>query len=163
MKHKNSHLLVGYWNRVRGGRAVPDQTDIDPRAIKRMLASVFILDVDNPSRPIYRLAGTGLCERFGFELRGTGFLAHWDAQSAVALASLLRQALMMRKPVCVSSIGTSANAGMVELERTAALAAEAMRPRRTWWIKAKYSAKRSPGRRFEIETLNIAALSSHTR
>jgi hypothetical protein len=116
MKHKNSHLLVGYWNRVRGGRAVPDQTDIDPRAIKRMLASVFILDVDNPSRPIYRLAGTGLCERFGFELRGTGFLAHWDAQSAVALASLLRQALMMRKPVCVSSIGTSANAGMVELE-----------------------------------------------
>jgi hypothetical protein len=116
MKHKNSHLLVGYWNRVRAGRAVPDQTDIDPRAIKRMLASVFILDVENPSRPIYRLAGTGLCERFGFELRGTGFLAHWDAQSTVALASLLRQALKMRKPVCVSSIGTSANAGMVELE-----------------------------------------------
>lgn len=116
MKHKNSHLLVGYWNRARQGRPVPDQTDIDPRAIKRMLASVFILDVENPARPIYRLAGTGLCERFGFELRGTGFLAHWDPQSTVALVSLLRQALKMRKPLCLSSIGTGANAGLVELE-----------------------------------------------
>jgi hypothetical protein len=116
MKHKNSHLLVGYWTRARQGRAVPDQTDIDPRAIKRMLASVFILDVENPSRPIYRLAGTGLCERFGFELRGTGFLAHWDAQSSIALVSLLRQAINMRKPICLSSIATGANAGLVELE-----------------------------------------------
>src|SRR4029077_9168850 len=80
MKHKNSHLLVGYWSRLRRGRDVPDQTDIDPRQLKRMLSSVFILDAENPARPIYRLAGTGLCERFGFELKGTGFLAHWEAQ-----------------------------------------------------------------------------------
>ena len=116
MKHKNSHLLVGYWSRLRRGRAVPDQTDIDPRAIKRMLSSVFILDVENPSRPIYRLAGTGLCERFGFELKGTGFLAHWEAQSSMALASLLRQELTLRQPVCLSSIGATADCGMVELE-----------------------------------------------
>lgn len=116
MKHKNSHLLVGYWNRLRKGRPAPDQTDIDPRAIKRMLSSVFILDAESPSRPIYRLAGTALCERFGFELRGTGFLAHWDAQSSVALVSLLRQGLKLHHPVCISSIGTSPAAGMVELE-----------------------------------------------
>jgi hypothetical protein len=116
MKHKNSHLLVGYWSRLRQGRAVPDQTDVDPRAIKRMLSNVFILDVENPTRPIYRLAGTQLCERFGFELRGTGFLAHWEAQSSVALSSLLRQALKLRQPVCLSSIGATADCGMVELE-----------------------------------------------
>ena len=116
MKHKNSHLLVGYWDRLRKGRAVPDQTDIDPRAIKRMLASVFILDAENTSHPIYRLAGTALCERFGFELRGTGFLAHWDSQSTIALATLLRQALRRSQPVCISSIGTSPSAGLVELE-----------------------------------------------
>ena len=116
MKHKNSHLLVGYWSRLRKGRAVPDQTDIDPRAIKRMLASVFILDVENPARPIYRLAGTGLCERFGFELKGTGFLAHWEPQSSLALAALLRQALKLRQPVCLSSIGATSDCGMVELE-----------------------------------------------
>src|ERR1700733_7640872 len=116
MKHKNSHLLVGYWSRLRNGRDVPAQTDIDPRAIKRMLSHVFILDVINPARPIYRLAGTGLCERFGMELKGTGFLANWEGQSGLALNSLLKQALKTRQPVCLSSIGATADCGMVELE-----------------------------------------------
>src|ERR1700742_2714002 len=116
MKHRNSHLLVGYWSRLRKGRAVPDQTDVDPRQLKRMLASVFILDCENPARPIYRLAGTALCERFGFELKGTGFLAHWGAPAGVSLTSLLRQSLKMRQPVCLSSIAATADNGMVELE-----------------------------------------------
>jgi hypothetical protein len=116
MKHKNSHLLVGYWSRLRNGRDVPDQTDIDPRQIKRMLSYTFILNCENASRPVYRLAGTALCERFGFELRGTDFLAHWDSQSGPALASLLRQALKQRQPVCLSSIAATADNGMVELE-----------------------------------------------
>src|ERR1700756_3731848 len=104
MKHKNSPLLVGYWSRLRKGREVPDQTDIDPRAIKRLLSYTFILDYENPARPAYRLAGTALCERFGFELKGTGFLAHWESQSGLALGPLLRQALKSRQPVCLSSI-----------------------------------------------------------
>lgn len=116
MKHKNSHLLVGYWSRLRKGRDVPDQTDIDPRAIKRLLSYTFILDCENPGRPIYRLAGTALCERFGFELKGTGFLAHWEAQSGLSLSPLLRQALKLRQPVCISSVAATADNGMVELE-----------------------------------------------
>jgi hypothetical protein len=118
MKHKNSHLLVGYWSRLRQGREVPDQTDIDPRQLKRILAYTFILDCENYGRPVYRLAGTGLCERFGFELKGTGFLAHWESQSGTALASLLRQALKLRQPVSLSSIAVTADNGMVELETT---------------------------------------------
>jgi hypothetical protein len=116
MKHKNSHLLVGYWSRLRKGRDVPDQTDIDPRAIKRLLSYTFILDCENPARPLYRLAGTALCERFGFELKGTSFLAHWESQSGLSLSSLLRQALKAGQPVCLSSIAATADNGMVELE-----------------------------------------------
>ena len=116
MKHKNSHLLVGYWSRLRKGRDVPDQTDIDPRAIKRMLSHIFILDAINPGRPTYRLAGTGMCERFGMELKGPGYLAHWEGQSGIALGSLLKQAMKTRQPVCLSSIGASTDCGMVELE-----------------------------------------------
>ncbi len=116
MKHRNSHLLVGYWSRLRRGRAVPDQTDIDPRAIKRMLSYVFILEATDPSRPIYRLAGTSLCERFGAELKGTNFLAHWESQSRGALGMLLKQALATKQPVCLSSIAATSECGMVELE-----------------------------------------------
>jgi hypothetical protein len=116
MKHKNSHLLVGYWSRLRKGREVPDQTDIDPRAIKRLLSYTFILDYEDPGRPVYRLAGTGLCERFGFELKGTSFLGHWESQSTTSLVSLLRQAMKSRQPVCLSSVAATADNGMVELE-----------------------------------------------
>lgn len=116
MKHKNSHLLVGYWSRIRRGREVPDQTDIDPRAIKRLLSYAFILDCENPTRPVYRLGGTALCERFGFEMRGTGFLAHWDGRSALALAGLLRQSLKTKKPLCLSSVAVTAGHEATELE-----------------------------------------------
>ena len=116
VKHRNSHLLVGYWSRIRRGREVPDQTDIDPRAIKRVLSYAFILDCENPTRPVYRLGGTALCERFGLELKGTGFLAHWDARSALALAGLLRQSLQTRKPVCLTSVAVTAGHDATELE-----------------------------------------------
>jgi hypothetical protein len=116
MKHKNSHLLVGYWSRLRRGRALPDQTDVDPRAIKRMLPYVFILDAADLDRPLYRLAGTSLCERYGRELKATNFLAHWESQSRAALTSLLRQSLRLKQPVCISSIAATSECGMVELE-----------------------------------------------
>jgi hypothetical protein len=116
MKHRNSHLLVGYWSRLRRGRDLPDQADIDPRAIKRMLSQVFILEANDTSKPHYRLAGTALCDRFGFELKGTNFLGHWEAQSKSSLTLLLRQAIALKQPICISSIGATAECGMVEME-----------------------------------------------
>ena len=120
MKHRNSHLLVGYWSRLRKGRAIPDQTDIDPRAIKRMLSYVFILDASDVTHPTYRLAGTSLCDRFGCELKGMNFLARWEGQSRSALIALLRQSLATHQPICLSSIAATADCGMVEVETTLA-------------------------------------------
>ena len=116
MKHRNSHLLTGYWSRIRKGRDAPDQADIDPRAIKRMLSQVFILDARDLSRPSYRLAGTGLCDRFGQELRGTGYYRHWEAQCHETIALLLGQSLAASQPICLSAIGSTSLCGMVEME-----------------------------------------------
>lgn len=116
MKHRNSHLLIGYWNRIRAGRDIPDQAEIDPRAIKRMLSHVFILDGRDAARPIYRLAGTTLCERFGLELRGTNFFAHWEARARDRLVLLLRQSLHMKQPVWLSAIGITSQNAMMEME-----------------------------------------------
>jgi hypothetical protein len=116
MKHRNSHLLVGYWSRLRRGRDVPDQTEIDPRAIKRMLSQVCILEASDPPRAMFRLAGTWLCDRFGFELKGTSFLGTWDVPSRNQIVLLMKQSLAMKQPVCISSIGSTADCAMVELE-----------------------------------------------
>ena len=116
MKDRNSHLLVGYWSRLRKGRHVPDQTDVDPRAIKRILPYVFILDASDVSRPLYRLAGTSHCDRYGVELKGTNFLSCWEPQSRNTLALLLKQSLATSQPVCLSSFASCGERGMVEIE-----------------------------------------------
>ncbi len=116
MKHRNNHFAVGYWSRLRRGRSVPDQADIDPRALKRLLPFVFLLDSDAGGDFSYRLAGTTLCERFGMELRGHKFLAHWDVDSRERLAVLLRQSRATNTPLCVTSVAATDDCRMVEVE-----------------------------------------------
>ena len=116
MKHKNSHLLVGYWSRL-----APDaMSRIRPISIRAPSSaccptlSFWIARI----RRVRFIAWPAprLCERFGFELKGTGFLAHWESQSSLSLAALLRQSLKLRQPLCLSSIAATADNGMVELE-----------------------------------------------
>jgi hypothetical protein len=116
MKHRNSHFAVGYWSRLRQGRAVPDQADIDPKALKRLLPFVFLLDARGDGSFVYRLAGTTLCDRYGGELRGRNFLSHWDSESRSRLSALLRQSLTTRMPVCLTSIGATEDCRMIEIE-----------------------------------------------
>lgn len=116
MKHRNSHLLIGYWSRIRRGRRAPDQSDVDPRAIKRMLSQVFILEARDTTSPVYRLAGTVLCDRFGQELRGMNFLSLWEARARDTLALLLGQSLAAGAPLCFSAVGETARCTTIETE-----------------------------------------------
>lgn len=116
MKHRNSHFAVGYWSRIRAGQSVPDQADIDPKALKRLLPYVFLLDSRPDGSFSYRLAGTALCERFGMELRDKNFLAHWDRDSRTLIATLLRQSLRTGTPLCLTSIGATEECRMIEIE-----------------------------------------------
>jgi len=115
MKHRNSHFAVGYWSRIRNGRDTPDQTDIDPRALKRLLPFVFLLEARN-GRFTYRLAGTTLCERYGGELRGRDFLHPWDTDSRKRLTEMLERSLKTRLPVCLSSVAATNDCRVIEIE-----------------------------------------------
>jgi hypothetical protein len=115
MKHRNNHFAVGYWSRIRHGRTTPDQADIDPKALKRLLPFVFLLDARGGSF-VYRLAGTTLCERYGSELRGRDFLFQWDPDSRARLTEMLRRSLDACVPACLTSIGATDDCHMVEIE-----------------------------------------------
>jgi hypothetical protein len=116
MKHRNSHFAIGYWSRLRQGRRAPDQADIDPKALKRLLPFVFLLDARPDGSFVYRLAGTTLCDRYGTELRGRNFVAHWDAESRNRLSEAMRQSLAAPTPLCLTSIGATEDCRMVEIE-----------------------------------------------
>ena len=43
MKHAASRELYAYWQEKRGARPAPERTDIEPGAIRAVLADAFIL------------------------------------------------------------------------------------------------------------------------
>jgi hypothetical protein len=116
MKLKTCSALLDYWKSLRGGSALPDQSKIQPRALKKILPHVFILDGTDCDNPLYRLAGTAICDLFGLELRGCSFLANWETQSRRTVASLLHCALDSREPVFLRSVATHSGGGWTECE-----------------------------------------------
>lgn len=78
MKHPTSCQLHAYWDRLRGERAAPERGEIEPGAIRALLADSLILELE-PVRQYaaVRLAGTRLCALFGRELRGVPFADLW--------------------------------------------------------------------------------------
>jgi hypothetical protein len=65
MKHAASRELYAYWQEKRGTRPAPERTEIEPGAIRGVLADAFILALDRGSGHPIRLAGTRLCALFG--------------------------------------------------------------------------------------------------
>jgi hypothetical protein len=83
MKHPTSRLLHTYWDGLRRERAAPDRSEIEPGAIRNLLADSLILEVDVPaSDAAIRLAGTRVCALFGRELRANPFADLWGAPDA---------------------------------------------------------------------------------
>ena len=63
--------LRDYWESKRRGRAMPARADIDPAEIKPLLPNLLIADLfTDPLRVRIRLAGTKVCETFGFNIAG---------------------------------------------------------------------------------------------
>jgi hypothetical protein len=77
MRHKNSLELYNYWTSKRGGRPAPSRTDIEPGDIRRLLPDVFICELSGKDQLTFRLAGTGLCNLYGRELKGCSFGEMW--------------------------------------------------------------------------------------
>ncbi|MDJ0614289.1 MAG: PAS domain-containing protein [Rhizobiaceae bacterium] len=92
MRHENSKKLYTYWNNLRGIRPAPDRREIEPSDIRELLGDTFILEINSAFRSVsFRLAGTRLCNAYGRELKGLGFLALWDEQDNLTIMNSIRQ------------------------------------------------------------------------
>jgi hypothetical protein len=64
--------LYLYWDEKRAGRRFPARRDIDPLELSFVLGWLVLLDVDyEPLRFRYRLFGSELAVRLGFDLTGS--------------------------------------------------------------------------------------------
>src|ERR1700722_1992480 len=84
-----SRELYSYWNLLRGERRAPERSEIDPGAIRGVLADTFILEVDFTKRYPLRIAGTRTSALFLRELKGAAFLDLWQTADQAEIAALL--------------------------------------------------------------------------
>jgi hypothetical protein len=117
MRQKRTAEIFEYWNRIRSGRPAPEREEIEPSDIRHLLADTFILEVSGTLRTIsYRLAGTRLCGAFGRELKGYGFLGHWDEQHCFEVAKMLTRVYRELQPHVISARGQTASGRTVDYE-----------------------------------------------
>jgi hypothetical protein len=81
--------LYAYWNQLRGARSAPERNDIDPGAIRGVLADTFVLNFDARRGFPFRIAGSRANALFVKELRGFSFLDLWRSADREELDSIL--------------------------------------------------------------------------
>src|SRR5580704_19421724 len=81
--------LYAYWNRLRGARSAPERNDVDPGAIRGVLADTFVLDFDASCGFPFRIAGSRANALFLKELRGFSFLELWREADREEVDSIL--------------------------------------------------------------------------
>jgi hypothetical protein len=89
MKHSSIRELFEYWNERRGLRPAPERGDIEPGAIRRILADTFMLAFNERAGHPFRIAGTRVCAAFGRELKGEGFVDLWAAENQDLIRDIL--------------------------------------------------------------------------
>ena len=116
MKHHATRELFNYWNARRGLRAAPERGEIEPGAIRRVLADTFMLDLDPHRRHPFRIAGTRVCALFGRELKDFAFTEIWAAESRDELRDILTSVGTETIAVVAGAAGTSRRGSKLELE-----------------------------------------------
>lgn len=75
--------MYGHWLELRGGRILPQRSDLDPARIKRHLPSIMIVEVQwEPLDFVYRLVGTREAETRGYDPTGRRVAEAYFANSA---------------------------------------------------------------------------------
>jgi hypothetical protein len=90
MRQTATRELFAYWDRLRKGRAAPERAEIDPAAIRNVLADTFLLEIDPAGIFPIRLSGTRLNALWLSEQKGRSFLDLWaDAERREGMALIL--------------------------------------------------------------------------
>jgi hypothetical protein len=75
MKHASNREFFAYWDEKRGDARAPDRSEIEPGAVRELLADIFVLSYDGAAGHPFRVAGTRVCALLGCDLKDRSFSA----------------------------------------------------------------------------------------
>ena len=99
MRQAGTRELFAYWDRLRKGRAAPERAEIDPAAIRNVLADTFLLGIDAACLFPIRLSGTRLNALWLSEQKGRSFLDLWADDERRDAMGLILTVLEATRPV----------------------------------------------------------------
>ncbi len=100
MRHRSIKALYEYWTTLRGDRAAPARTEIDPRGIARELGDVFLLD-GTVADFRFRLAGSRIVAALGQALTGARFERIWLERASDNARRALASAATEAEPILI--------------------------------------------------------------
>ena len=116
MKLAATQELYSYWNELRGARSAPERNDIDPGAIRGILADTFILEFDARRTFPMRIVGTRTNALFLRELRGAPFLQLWREEDREETRDILAGVADEAQPFLIGATGTPPGFAAVDIE-----------------------------------------------
>jgi hypothetical protein len=113
---KSSVAIFNYWNELRGSRDAPLRSEISPASIRGVLPDLFILEATPANGLRFRLAGTGVCNLFGRELRDQTFASLWSDGRSSVLADAVSDVMARIVPVLANATGYGKDGRQVVFE-----------------------------------------------
>jgi hypothetical protein len=107
------HRLLGYWNQIRGARAMPRRQDIDPTLIWPLLKNIMVTEWHrDPDRLFYRISGTEVVAALGIELGGKWVSEVYpDPADVERTITLYRRVVDAKQPILGRTDGTHMRLG----------------------------------------------------
>jgi len=108
--------LFAYWEALRGARGAPERNDIEPGAIRGILADTFILQFAPQDGFPFRVVGSRTNALAGRELRGATFAGLWRQQDRGEIARVLAGVADGAQPFLIGARGAADGAAGIDLE-----------------------------------------------
>lgn len=116
MRQAGTFELFAYWDELRRGRAAPERADLDPVAIRNVLADTFMLEVDTDRTYPFCLSGTRLSALFDAELKGRSFLSLWNEAQRHEIVRMMQMVVDSACPVVAGAAGAPEGYDLTEFE-----------------------------------------------
>ena len=99
MKQPATIELYTYWNLLRGARLSPEREEVDPLAIRHILADTMMLETDEDRTFPVRISGTRLNALFLDEQKGRAFIDLFAPDERQSAAAMILSMLNGARPV----------------------------------------------------------------
>ena len=116
MRHAVSMELYAYWNVLREGRTAPERNEVEPGAIRSVLADTFVLEFDAGIGFPFRISGSRVNALFLRELRGLSFLKLWRETDRSEIVSVLQRVADTAQPCLLGAEARPSGLGPVAVE-----------------------------------------------